>query len=160
MPEFNIQVGVTTKVNAPNIEQARDRALVRFSDRYSSGNLQPVVQNMPTPAPMLSVVSELGVAFNVRIVNKGGNYGRDFCLTHESPDPLVEFYDSTGGGSVHGHKVSSYYASTLQKSRHRGGINLDGGNPGWTIDTKTHHLVMLWLDHHLRRDLWALPAYS
>ena len=31
--------------------------------------------------------------FNVRIVNNGEKYGREFCLTHDEDKPMVEFYD-------------------------------------------------------------------
>ena len=51
--------------------------------------------------------------FNVRVVNKGDKFGRDFCLTHESEKPMVEFYDARYPHTEFGQFV---HATTWQRS--------------------------------------------
>jgi len=82
--------------------------------------------------------------FTMRVVGNGDSYGRDMCLTHKGPDPLVEFYDrrynqeEDPDGVRLGQFVSRYYLSTLLKSNQNGqtpfdtGILLDGGN-NWRV---------------------------
>tara|TARA_R110000796_G_scaffold19029_9_gene57275 strand:+ start:1620 stop:1904 length:285 start_codon:yes stop_codon:yes gene_type:complete len=71
--------------------------------------------------------------FNVRLVNKNDKYGREWRLTHDENDPMVEFYDSrcldssTGLGQF----VSRYYVSTMMEVED--GLNLDCGIDGWEI---------------------------
>ena len=69
--------------------------------------------------------------FTVRFVNKGDTYGRDFCLTHDKDEPLIEFYDARYPHTEFGQFVSSYYVETLRG--HTGGLILDGGIPEWTV---------------------------
>ena len=69
--------------------------------------------------------------FTVRFVNKGETYGRDFCLTHDKDDALIEFYDSRYPHTEFGQFVSSYYVKTLRG--HDGMLTLDGGVPEWTV---------------------------
>jgi hypothetical protein len=75
--------------------------------------------------------------FNVRIVNKGDKYGRDFCLTHDGDRPLVEFYDARYPHTEFGQFVSRYYVETILSDKGNGskntGLNLDGGVPEWTV---------------------------
>lgn len=76
--------------------------------------------------------------FNVRVVNQGDKYGRDFCLTHDKSNPLVEFYDARYPHTEFGQFVSSYYVSTILGTdgygRAEGGLCLDGGNASeWTV---------------------------
>jgi hypothetical protein len=40
--------------------------------------------------------------FTVRVVSKGQKYGHNNCLTHESLDPLVEFYATKYTGEAFG----------------------------------------------------------
>jgi hypothetical protein len=53
----------------------------------------------------------------VRIVTKGQKYGLDFCLTHQSDEPLVEFYDRDNAHTEFGQFASRYYLSTLMASQ-------------------------------------------
>lgn len=92
------------------------------------------------------ITNDKGRRFFVRFVYQGERYGLDDCLTHESPDPMVEFYDATyseaNGGKFgeRGQFVSSYYVSTLAKHNvalPATGICLDGGNrEAWSVDTE------------------------
>jgi len=93
---------------------------------------------------------QTGREFRVRLVNQGDAYGLGMQLTHDEPDPLVEFYDATYDfdvspeGEVLGQFVGRYYLSTLcgedglSKSIFNGksGLNLDGGVDVWSIDAQ------------------------
>jgi hypothetical protein len=81
--------------------------------------------------------------FNVRVVNKGDKFGRDFCLTHDSDKPMVEFYDARYAHSEFGQFVSRYNVETIlgkdRWGRAEGGLCLDGGNPNeWSVSE--HHM--------------------
>jgi len=81
--------------------------------------------------------------YNVRVVNKGDKFGRDFCLTHESDKPMVEFYDARYPHTEFGQFVSRYNVETiLGKDRWghaEGGLILDGGNANeWSVSE--HHM--------------------
>lgn len=88
-----------------------------------------------------TVVSPTGRPFNVRLVHEGERYGRDGVLTHDEPDPLIEFYDGARAGDWPdafsgnlGQFVSRYYLSTLAETTWWGdGLCLDGGVPEWTV---------------------------
>jgi hypothetical protein len=77
--------------------------------------------------------------FNVRVVNKGDKYGRDFCLTNEGK-PLVEFYDARYPHTEFGQFVSRYYVETILGDDGYGpkdsGLSLDGGIPEWTVSAE------------------------
>lgn len=75
--------------------------------------------------------------FEVGIVQKGGAYGLNKCLTHTKDDPLVEFYTAKG------QFVSRYYLSTLMEST--GGLNLEGNVPEWQISNEGMNRVRYWL---------------
>ena len=88
--------------------------------------------------------------FNVRVVNKGDKYGRDFCLTHDEDKPLVEFYDSRYPHTEFGQFVSRYYVSTIlgedKWGRAEGGLCLDGGNAdSWTVSARHMDIVRSFL---------------
>jgi hypothetical protein len=74
--------------------------------------------------------------FNVRVVNTGDKYGRDFCLTNEGK-PLVEFYDARYPHTEFGQFVARYYVETILEGDGYGpkdsGLSLDGGIPEWTV---------------------------
>ena len=80
--------------------------------------------------------------FNVRIVNAGDKYGRDFCLTNDG-EPLVEFYDSRYPHTEFGQFVSRYFVSTL--INHDRGLVLDGGIPAWSISASGMKQVVEFL---------------
>lgn len=75
-----------------------------------------------------------GVPFRVRVVFKGDSYGQNFCLTHDSDDPLVEFYDKRYNFTPHGQFVTRYFAVTLTE-RGENGLDLYGGEPNWKVDS-------------------------
>ena len=83
--------------------------------------------------------------FNVRVVNKGDKYGRDFCLTHDSDKPLVEFYDVRYPHTEFGQFVSRYYVSTILGEDgyvpKNSGLNLHGGVPEWTVSEQDMETV-------------------
>jgi hypothetical protein len=80
-----------------------------------------------------------GKTFKMRLVTKGERYGRDMCLTHDKPTPLVEFYDTAHNfdrdpdGVMLGQFVSRYYIGSVIADDSRG-LNLHGGVTGWQID--------------------------
>jgi len=90
--------------------------------------------------------------FNVRIVNNGDKYGREFCLTHDEDKPMVEFYDRRYPHTQYGQFVSRYYVGTLlghdgfYGGQPTGGLCLDGGNAdSWTVSAEDMILVRAYL---------------
>lgn len=87
--------------------------------------------------------------FNVRVVNKGDKYGRDFCLTHDEDKPLVEFYDSRYPHTEFGQFVSRYYVKTILEDNGYGdksvGLQLHGGVPAWTVSERHMDIVRAYL---------------
>jgi len=88
--------------------------------------------------------------FNVRVVNQGDKYGRDFCLTHDSDRPLVEFYDARYPHTEFGQFVSRYYVSTILGTDGWGGTEsglcLDGGNANeWSVSAEDMATVRSFL---------------
>jgi hypothetical protein len=87
--------------------------------------------------------------FNVRILRAGDRYGRDFCLTHDKDEPLVEFYDSRYPHCDYGQFVSRYYVSTILGTdgygRGEGGLILHGGVPAWTVSKEDMDTVREYL---------------
>lgn len=99
-----------------------------------------------------------GIAFTMRLVREGERYGRGMCLTHDKPEPLVEFYDSRypfdrdPAGEVLGQFTGGrYYAATLLASKNAGLI-LDGGNADvWSLDPAAFALARETLRNWLAR---------
>ena len=90
--------------------------------------------------------------FNVRIVNKGDKYGREFCLTHDTDKPMVEFYDRRYPHTQYGQFVSSYDVGTLlghdgfYGGEPTGALCLDLGNAeSWTVSAEDKILVRAYL---------------
>lgn len=82
-------------------------------------------------------------SFAVIVVTQGDQYGRNNCLTHDKPGPMVEFYDTKYAGkdgfAPHGQFVSRYYLATLLGVDGYGsgpttGLALDGGTSAWYVD--------------------------
>ena len=101
-----------------------------------------------------TVTNDEGRTFTIRIVRNGDNYGRNWCLTHDDDDALVEFYDLTYADEKDplGQFASRYYASTLIEDQDRLtnlGLGLDGGAPEWDIDGDTMGQVMLFVNASL-----------
>ena len=88
--------------------------------------------------------------YNVRIVRKGDKYGREFCLTYDKDEPLVEFYDSRYPHAEYGQFVSRYYVATIlgtdRYGSGEGGLCLDGGNPNeWSVSEQDMDTVRDYL---------------
>ena len=84
-----------------------------------------------------------GRSFIVAVVVEGESYGLNGCLTHDKPDPLVEFYDTRYQSPhwKHGQFASRYYLTTLLGLDSWGGgpahgINLHGGVECWSINAE------------------------
>lgn len=86
--------------------------------------------------------------FTVRLVRNGDKYGRDFCLTHDRYEPLVEFYDTHYMHTEFGQFVNRYYASTLLE-RDTGGLCLDGGVPAWAVSAEDMATVRAWIKQQI-----------
>ena len=93
----------------------------------------------------MTVTADNGVTFLVRIVREGERYGRNDCLTHDEPMPLVEFYDTRYPHTERGQFVSRYYADTIAAIPSGRGLDLDGGVPDWTIDGESMRFVTAWV---------------
>jgi hypothetical protein len=99
-----------------------------------------------------------GIAFTMRLVRKGDQYGRDNCLTHDKAEPLVEFYDSryafdrTPAGTVLGQFTGGrYYAATLLEGSADRGLALSGGGRAWTLDAEAFALARAILRNWIAR---------
>lgn len=93
-----------------------------------------------------------GMSFNVRVVEKGEQYGLNMCLTHEDDMPMIEFYDTRYkfdriGDIIMGQFITRYNLDTF-KTVQGTGLNLDGGVHDWTLDpdavAQTHALLEMW----------------
>jgi len=88
-------------------------------------------------ATRLVVRNANGREFLVRVVRMGDCYGLDDCLTHDKPEPLIEFYDLKYAGTKFGARgqfVSRYDASTIAKHVPGVGLDLHMGVDGWKVD--------------------------
>jgi len=77
-----------------------------------------------------------GVSFNVVIVRKGDRYGLDDCLTWDSDNPGVEFYDVRHKHTPFGQFVSRYFAKTLLCPPCIGGLDLTSFRMGWEVSAE------------------------
>jgi len=97
--------------------------------------------------------NKTGIVFMMRLVKEGDKYGRDMQLTHDTPDTLVEFYDTRSAfdtdpnGVVLGQFVTRYFAKSIMSisGEEYGGLPLDGGIPDWSLDQSalTSAIVLL-----------------
>jgi hypothetical protein len=92
-------------------------------------------------------------SFMVRIVPMDGKYGRDFCLTHDRTEPMVEFYDTRYAhtkdedGTILGQFVSRYNLETiLQVVAKNHGINLHEGVLSWQIGADAISDIGQWIN--------------
>lgn len=87
--------------------------------------------------------------WNVRIVHQGEHYGLNDMLTHDSSDPLLEFYDATYEGPKFGplgQFVSRYYVSTIMGIQENSyGLCLDGGIPEWQVNGQSIATIQDWI---------------
>ena len=83
-----------------------------------------------------STIRRIGI-FNVRTVLQGDKYGLNNCLTHDKPEPMVEFYDARQDPKKfgeHGQFISRYYLKTLREAKDRnGGVYLNSASPDWFV---------------------------
>ena len=89
--------------------------------------------------------------YNVRVVNKGDKYGRDFCLTYDKDEPMVEFYDARYPHSEFGQFITRYFVATILGKEGfygsgQGGLCLDGGNRNeWSVSEEDMTTVRTFL---------------
>ena len=89
--------------------------------------------------------------YNIRVVDKGMKYGRDFGLTTESEKPLVEFYDARYPHSEFGQFITRYYVGTIlgndgYSGKGEGALILDGGHADvWTVSSRDMEIVRAYL---------------
>jgi hypothetical protein len=106
---------------------------------------QHQTETVPNPNPGGLVVGTFG-GFTVVLLRRGDKYGLRNCLTHDKPEPMVEFYDvrqaSNPGFSPIGQFVSRYNASTLLAGDRNRGLCLDGGVPSWSINACAFRAAM------------------
>ena len=97
---------------------------------------------------MIKVINDGGRPWAVRLVFTGMAYGLDFKLTHDKPEPLIEFYDARYEHTPYGQFVSRYYVSTLlegfKSGRTSGGICLEGSVPAWNVSGDALGRVLDW----------------
>jgi hypothetical protein len=85
----------------------------------------------------MKIKNDKGCTFLVRVVNQGDSWGRNDCLVHDEPDPLIEFYqEADDGDPPRGHFVCNYFASTLAEHTDGRGLALFGGAPELDIDAE------------------------
>jgi len=96
-------------------------------------------------------------SYTVRIVPQGGKYGRNFCLTHDKAEPMIEFYDVRYAhdhdvdGTVLGQFVSRYYLTTLLGAAiGNRGIQLNGGIPEWNIAANAITAIAQWANDNVK----------
>lgn len=106
------------------------------------------------------VASVAGVPITVRILRQGEHYGRDHMLTHDEPEPQVEFYSSQRSGDLGlGFFIGRYRYSTLAGTdgeimglRAKGcGLILYGGARNLDLSGEAMDEVMAWLLDELGR---------
>lgn len=103
---------------------------------------------------ILRVTAKNGIPYNVRLLRKDENYGRNFVLTHDEDEPLIEFYDATKSGRYSetkalGNFISRYYLSTLQKSDPDYGLALWGDFPEYVIESDLMLDIILWAEDQI-----------
>ena len=93
----------------------------------------------------------------VRIVRQGDKYGATMSLTHDDPEPMIEFYDSThptfhvmGGQFVARYYINTLFPDTEKRSwGDRGGLSLMGHEPAWTVDADTMRNIAWYINEFL-----------
>lgn len=100
------------------------------------------------------VSSATDVPMKARLVRPGEGYGafRDgqYMAENKSDELLVIFYDRRTKSEcpMNAQQISSYYLSTLMEGGlpKKGGLNLDGGEPSWSIGPKEYTEVLNWAE--------------
>lgn len=86
--------------------------------------------------------------WNVRLVFKGEAYGAYDCLTNDSEEPLVEFYDAEQNAAKFGPRgqfVSRYNASSIFSMTPGSGLCLYGGEPRWNVQANQMVVIVNWV---------------
>ena len=96
---------------------------------------------------LISILNqETDIPFIIRLIEKGDNYGLDFCLTHNEEKNLVEFYDARYPHTQITKDISGqftggrYYVETLLEDENKlskNGLCLHGGVDRWNVDSNT-----------------------
>jgi hypothetical protein len=92
--------------------------------------------------------------FTIRVVSKGQKYGLNNCLTHDSLDPLVEFYATKWASKdfgPFGQFVSRYYLSTILDGKKGHGLALWSDVPEWTLEASEMDYIKATLGHQVSR---------
>lgn len=87
-----------------------------------------------------------GRQFAVKLLQKGDSYGLDKCLTWDSSQTGIEFYDVTYAGDGFdevGQFVSRYYISSILE--HSGTLCLNGDVSEWSIDGDNMQKIIIWI---------------
>jgi hypothetical protein len=93
----------------------------------------------------MTIWSSRRVRFRVVIIEHGDKYGLNDSITHDSDEPLVEFYDTRYKHTEYGQFVSRYYLDTLLEKPSGQGLMLHGGVSDWVIDGNAMQVVTNWL---------------
>lgn len=146
---------------ATGLETAKGLATITgepkaLPDGWSYAHGQGIFRDDDTERKVLRVANRRGVPWEVRVIRKGERYGRDDVLVNDesnkffnAADPvLVEFWDAgqdeskfPGGCQF----VSRYSLGTLLDGDQDRGLNLDGGEPRWSIDGDAMSRICTWL---------------
>ena len=83
----------------------------------------------------MEVKNSAGRRFRISVLRKGDRYGLNKVLTWDTEEPGVEFYDLTHEKfGTEGQFVTRYYWRTLETHTPGVGLDLDGGEPVWSLD--------------------------
>lgn len=117
-----------------------------------------VLGRPPEPA-LLCVTNERGIAFNVRIIQRGDKFGLNNKLTYDEDEPQIEFYDTRYPHTEYGQFVSRYYVKTLLGEDIWGqvaeghGLCLHGGVEDWAISADNLTATRSWVRRRLGREV-------
>lgn len=100
------------------------------------------------------VSSDTGVPMKARLVRPGEKYGAyqngEYMAENKSNELLLIFYDRRldTGCPMKANQISTYYLSTLMEGGlpKQRGLNLDGGEPSWSIGPKEYTEVLEWAE--------------
>lgn len=105
--------------------------------------------------------NERGQPWTIRIVEEGDKYGLDDCLTYDSKEPVIEFYDAdhphsadVASSVILGQFVSRYYISTIADGG-TGGLDLMGYEPKWKITSLMMSNVRDYLKAFAKENKWS-----
>lgn len=97
---------------------------------------------MYASAVFLNKDNDVTFAMRVVLVGAGETYGNNECLTNDSGEPLIEFYDTRYQHTDIGQFVSRYLLSTFMAIADGRGLCLDGGNAQqWSISSSNVNTV-------------------